>query len=124
MTYLQHVVFGFTLPGRIRVNRGAEYLCVAIFGAYCVAYADEKMWTPASFVLRLDSAGWGLLCVATMLFWHMRAAGAAKMLSLVHGPVQFGHGTAYIHFDGKNKVWKPLVGHFSTRDTTALFSGQ
>ena len=122
--YLQHVVLGFTFPTRILVNRGAAYMCQAIFGAYCVAYSNEKMWTPAGIVLRLDSANWGLLWFGAMLYWYMRAAGAVKILGLLYGPMQFGLGAAYVHFDGKNKVWNPLVGYFSTRDTTALFSGQ
>ena len=122
--YLQHVVIRFACPNRILIERGAVHLCETIFGAYCVAYPNEKMWTPAGIVLRLDSADWGLLWFALMLYSFMRAPGAVKILGVLYGPVRFGLGAAYVHFDGKNKVWKPLVGCFSTRDTTELFSGQ
>lgn len=124
MVYLQHFVFRFTTLNGIPTHLGAAPLCLAIFGAYCVAYADEKMWTPAGIVLRLESEYWGLLYIAAILLLNWNVTGGSKALNILFGPGYFGLGAAYVYFNGEDNVWKPLVERFSARNTAALSSGQ
>ncbi|KAI2482077.1 hypothetical protein Ptr902_06458 [Pyrenophora tritici-repentis] len=112
ISYLHRFIFRFIPMPYFPVNRGAMYICVAAFGAYSVAYAHEKIWTPAGVVVRLPSKVWASIGIVSFLLFLMiarRADRGVRALILVSGLGHFGLGAAYVHFDGKNKVWKPLV---------------
>ncbi|CAE7013888.1 hypothetical protein P3342_003849 [Pyrenophora teres f. teres] len=114
MPYLHHFVYRTIPTYSIPVARGAAYVCVAIFGASCAAHVHEKMWVPVGVVLRLPGEAWGLLYVVLWSLLTMKSERGPRALALVYGLGHFGLGAAYVHFDGKNKVWKPLVERFST----------
>lgn len=68
-SYLQHFTFRWGWISGIPVNLGASGSISAIFGAFCMLYPDEKVWTPAFAIVRLDAKYWGLL----FAFWQISA---------------------------------------------------
>jgi membrane associated rhomboid family serine protease len=60
-SYLQHFAFRWGPATGVPLNMGSSGAVAAMFGAYCVAYADEKVWLPSFIVVRLDAKYWGVL---------------------------------------------------------------
>jgi membrane associated rhomboid family serine protease len=60
-SYLQHFAFRWGSVAGLPLNMGSSGAIAAVFGAYCVAYADEKVWLPSFLVLRFDAKYWGVL---------------------------------------------------------------
>jgi membrane associated rhomboid family serine protease len=66
-SYLQHFAFRWGSVTGLPMNMGSSGAIAAMCGAFCVAYPNEKVWTPSGLVLRLDSMYWGGLFV----FWQL-----------------------------------------------------
>ncbi|KAH7066450.1 hypothetical protein FB567DRAFT_551384 [Paraphoma chrysanthemicola] len=60
-SYLQHFAFRWGPATGVPLNMGSSGAVAAMFGAYCVAYADEKVWLPSFIVVRLDAKYWAIL---------------------------------------------------------------
>lgn len=63
-SYLNHFAYRFGISTGLVLNLGASGAIAAAFGAYCVAYANEKLWSPQGVFLRLDAQYWGAVFVA------------------------------------------------------------
>jgi len=72
-TFLQHFVFRWTTVRGIPLNMGASGAIAAALGAFCMAYPDEKVWTPNFVVFRLDAKYCGVLYVAWQLASEIKA---------------------------------------------------
>lgn len=70
-SYLTHWVYRFNLASGLVMNLGASGAISAAFGVYSVAYANEKMWTPAGLVVRLDAMHWAILFAASQAYGAM-----------------------------------------------------
>jgi membrane associated rhomboid family serine protease len=67
-SYLSHFAYRFGISTGLVLNLGASGAIAAAFGAYCVVYADEKMWAPQLLVLRIDAMYWGALYAAAQAY--------------------------------------------------------
>lgn len=74
-SYLAHLACRINLVQATICLGGPSGLICALFGIYCVAYANEKLWMPASFVFRLDAWHWGVF------FWVSQACILAQTSS-------------------------------------------
>jgi membrane associated rhomboid family serine protease len=66
-SYLQHFVFRWGPVSGIPLEMGSSGAIAAMFGAFCVAYPDEKVWLPSFAVVRLDAQYWCALFVLWQL---------------------------------------------------------
>ncbi|CAO2653368.1 Nn.00g027790.m01.CDS01 [Neocucurbitaria sp. VM-36] len=112
-SYLQHFAFRWSSIKGVPLNMGSSGAIAAVFGAFCMAYPDEKVWMPSFVILRLDAKYWGAL----FAFWQLAAMvktpkGGNRPAFIVH-LVSLGIGAAYVSFDGRNNVWKPLTSRLS-----------
>ncbi|KAH3939274.1 hypothetical protein HBI25_207540 [Parastagonospora nodorum] len=116
-TFLQHFVFRWTTVRGIPLNMGASGAIAAALGAFCMAYPDEKVWTPNFLVFRMDAKYCGVLYVAWQLVSEIKApkGGGSRPDFIVH-TLSLLLGAAYVYFDVKENVWKPLVAQFATTD--------
>jgi membrane associated rhomboid family serine protease len=69
-SYLQHFIFRWGSIKGIPLNMGASGAVAAIFGAFCMAYPNEKVWTPNFLVFRLDAKYCGVL----FALWQLAVA--------------------------------------------------
>lgn len=76
-SYLMHLACLFDLVQVTKGMVGAGHSLIALFGVYCVAYAQEKLWLPSGLVLRLDA--WHL----GVVFWVSQACRMALTSSTV-----------------------------------------
>lgn len=96
-SYLQHFAFRWGLHSfrGLPINMGSSGAVAAMFGAFCVAYPDEKLWLPNFAVIRLDAKYWGLLFAT----WQLASLRLARRVKIPKG----GHRPAYLvsHLDSQ-----------------------
>jgi membrane associated rhomboid family serine protease len=71
-SYLTFFAYRFNLVHATICLAGPSGFTYGLFGIYCIAYAQEKLWLPAGLVFRLDACHWGLL------FWVFQACRLAQ----------------------------------------------
>ncbi|KAF1843151.1 uncharacterized protein K460DRAFT_291260 [Cucurbitaria berberidis CBS 394.84] len=112
-SYLQHFAFRWGTVNSLPLNMGSSGAIAAVFGAFCMAYPDEKVWMPSFVIVRLDAQYWGALFAAWQLVAMVKTqTGGNRPAFMVH-LVSLGLGAAYVYFDGQNLVWKPLITRLS-----------
>jgi membrane associated rhomboid family serine protease len=127
-SYLSHFAFRWGLLKGIPLNMGSSGVGAAIIGAFCVAYPDEKVWVPNLFVLRLDAKYCAALFAAMQIFLMTKAPKGGNRpafivsvceyqlsyanITQVH-TVSLGLGAAYVYFDGKEHLWRPLIAQLA-----------
>lgn len=119
-SYLQHFAFRWSSVNGIPLNMGSSGAIAGVFGAFCMAYPDEKVWIPSFLILRLDAKYWGAL----FALWQLAALaktpkGGNRPAFVVH-LVSLGLGVAYVYFDVKEYTWKPLVTRFAESGSDTL----
>ncbi|KAF1935291.1 hypothetical protein EJ02DRAFT_460504 [Clathrospora elynae] len=119
-SYFQHFTFRMGAMQGIPLNMGSSGAIVAVFGAFCMVYPDEKMWWPSGLILRLDAKYWAGL----FAFWQLAAlvktpSGGNRPAFIVH-LLSLGLGASYVYFDGKNNIWRPLLSQFSKNDLITM----
>jgi membrane associated rhomboid family serine protease len=72
-TYLQHYAFRWTPVAGIPLNMGSSGAIAAVLGAFCMAYPDEKVWTPNFLIFRLDAK----FCGALFAVWQLVSVAKA-----------------------------------------------
>ncbi|OAL43522.1 hypothetical protein IQ07DRAFT_523938 [Pyrenochaeta sp. DS3sAY3a] len=112
-SYLQHFVFRWGATKGLPLNMGASGSIAAIFGAFCMAYSDEKVWTPPFIVVRLDAKYWAALFAATQFIAMVQVPKGGNRPAFAVHLFSLGLGAAYIYFDAKDNIWKPLIEQFS-----------
>ncbi|KAF2824644.1 hypothetical protein CC86DRAFT_353103 [Ophiobolus disseminans] len=114
-SYLLHFAFRWSHVAGIALNVGASGAVAAIFGAFCIAYPDEKVWLPSFFVLRLDAKYWGLVFSVWQLASMVKVPKGGNRPAYFVGYI-FVLGGAYVYFDAKNNLWRPLTTLFARAD--------
>lgn len=94
-SYGTHYVFRFVNVSGIPLNMGSSGVASALFGAFCVAYPDEKVWLPTFTIFRLDAK----YCSAAFIGWQV-----AQMLTPQRG------GNRSVHFVS-------IIGLFPTQSS-------
>lgn len=133
-SYLVHFAYRLGISRSLAVSMGSSGSIAAVFGVYCVAYADEKMWLPPSLVFRLDAMYWAFLFASSQAYalaktpsWGNRHVFLVRLVKflLEWNRVDFiqvhlasiGLGAAYAYFDLKHHLWIPLVSEISARES-------
>ncbi|KAH7392154.1 hypothetical protein DE146DRAFT_634324 [Phaeosphaeria sp. MPI-PUGE-AT-0046c] len=112
-SYGAHFAFRTVNVRGIPLNMGSSGAAAAILGAFCVAYPDEKVWVPTFAIFRLDAKYCSAIFVAWQMFGMLKPQkGGLRSVNFLH-TVSMAIGAAYIYFDGKDKLWKPLVTRFA-----------
>jgi membrane associated rhomboid family serine protease len=66
-SYLQHFAFRWGSVKGFPLNMGSSGAIAAMLGAFCMAYPDEKVWTPNFLIFRLDTK----YCGALFAMWQL-----------------------------------------------------
>lgn len=66
-SYLQHFAFRWIPIKGVSLNLGSTGAAAAVFGAFCMAYPDEKVWLPYSVIFRPTAELWAALFVFTQI---------------------------------------------------------
>ncbi|KAF1919182.1 hypothetical protein BDU57DRAFT_536193 [Ampelomyces quisqualis] len=109
-SYLTHFVFRWGNMSGLPFNMGSSGAISALMGVFCVTYPDEKIWVPESTVFRIDAKYYAALFAVLQLNGLLNPSTVGvHIISMIMGG-------AYAYFDGKDKIWKPLVARFAKGD--------
>ncbi|KAH7371674.1 hypothetical protein BKA66DRAFT_423653 [Pyrenochaeta sp. MPI-SDFR-AT-0127] len=108
-SYLQHFAFRWGSVKGLPLNMGSSGAIAAVFGAFCMAYPDERVWTPSFLILRLDAKYWGALFALWQLAAMVKTPKGGNRPAFIVHLVSLGLGAAYVYFDAKDYIWEPLV---------------